>query len=166
MARTSFPVQLIGSTVFDPVTGQEQSTRLNWSGADPYLHQTGIPGGRQFNPAVFSVPTADQFGVGDSPRNFLRGFGENEADLAVDRIFPIYEQSRLQLRAEAFNVLNHPNFGPLNVTCGASAAGAACNTPIMGQATGTLSSASLGGLSALYQHGGPRSLQFQLKLLF
>ncbi|AEU38364.1 TonB-dependent receptor [Granulicella mallensis] len=166
VARTAFPVQLLGTTFFDPATGDVLSTRLNWNGKNPYIHQTGIPGGKQFNPAVFSAPTTAQLGIGNSPRNFLRGFGENESDVAIQRVFPIYKQSHLQFRAEAFNVFNHPNFGALNVTCGATVAGQACNNPIMGQATGTLSSASLGGLSSLYQHGGPRSLQFELKLQF
>jgi len=166
VARTAFPVQLLGTTFFDPATGDVLSTRLNWNGQTPYVYKAGIPGGRQLNPAVFSAPTADQLGIGNSPRNFLRGFGENEADVAIQRVFPVYEQAHLQFRAEAFNLFNHPNFGALNVTCGATAAGATCNNPIMGQATGTLSSASLGGLSSLYQHGGPRSLQFELKFQF
>jgi hypothetical protein len=166
ITRTAFPVQLLGTTFFDPVTGDVLSTRLNWNGHNPYVHKAGIPGGRQLNPAVFSAPTAAQLGIGNSPRNFLRGFGENEADVAIQRVFPIYRQSNLQFRAEAFNVFNHPNFGALNVTCGANTAGATCNNPIMGQATGTLSSASLGGLSSLYQHGGPRSMQFELKFQF
>lgn len=166
VARSAFPVQLIGSVTFDPVTGEDVSTRLNWNGKNPYVYKAGIPGGRQFNPAVFSVPTAAQYGSGDAPRNFLRGFGENETDMAIERAFPVYEQAHLEFRAEAFNIFNHPNFGALNVTCGATAAGALCNNAVMGQATGTLSSASLGGLSSLYQHGGPRSLQFELKFQF
>ena len=166
VARSAFPVQLLGTTFFDPATGDVLSTRLNWNGQNPYIYKAGIPGGRQFNPAAFTAPMAAQLGIGNSPRNFLRGFAENEADLAIQRVFPVYERSHLQFRAEAFNVFNHPNFGALNVTCGATAAGTACNNPIMGQATGTLSSASLGGLSSLYQHGGPRSLQVELKLQF
>jgi len=77
-------------------------------------------------------------------------------DLAVRREFPIYERLRLQLRVEAFNVFNHPNFGTINPTITGSQ---------FGQATATLAQ-SLGGLSGLYQVGGPRSMQFSLRLVF
>jgi hypothetical protein len=77
-------------------------------------------------------------------------------DLAVRREFRIYENLRLQFRAEAFNVFNHPNFGFVNPNFGQST---------FGQATATLAN-SLGVLSPLYQMGGPRSMQFALKLVF
>ena len=165
VARTGFPVQVNGPTITDPVTGLSYDVRLNYNGKNPYVHANGIPGGRQFNPAVFSIPTAAQGANGNGPRNFLRGFGEQEADLSIQRVFPIYDQIHLQFRAEAFNVANHPNFGAISDTCGATAAGAVCNSPVMGQALNTLSSA-LGTLSSIYQQGGPRSLQLALKLQF
>ena len=77
-------------------------------------------------------------------------------DVAVRRDFPIYENLKLQFRAEAFNILNHPNFGAINPFF---------DQPTFGQATGTLAS-SLGILSPLYQQGGSRSMQFALKINF
>ena len=49
---------------------------------------------------------------GNLPRNALRGFGAAQWDFAVHREFPVHESLKLQFRAEMFNVLNHPNFGP------------------------------------------------------
>jgi len=77
-------------------------------------------------------------------------------DMAVRRDFPIYETLKLQFRAEAFNIFNHPNFGNINSSLGQKT---------FGQATATLAN-SLGILSPLYQMGGPRSMQFALKLVF
>jgi hypothetical protein len=77
-------------------------------------------------------------------------------DLAVRREFPIREKLKLQFRAEAFNIFNHPNFGAIDSFFG---------DPTFGQALGTLAN-SLGILSPLYQMGGPRSMQFALKAIF
>ena len=57
-------------------------------------------------------------GLGDAPRNFLRGFGAWQMDIAVRREFPIHERLKVQFRAEAFNIFNHPNFGFINPNCG------------------------------------------------
>jgi len=123
-----------------------------------YLYGSKYPGGREINPDSFSPAAQGQ--AGDAPRNFARGFGAWQMDLAVRREFPLYERLKLQFRAEAFNVFNHPSFGLINTTY--CPAGPACT---FGQATATLAQ-SLGVLSPLYQTGGPRSLQFALKLMF
>ena len=77
-------------------------------------------------------------------------------NMAVRRDFPIHERLKLQFRAEAFNIFNHPNFGIINPNFGSQT---------FGQSTGTLAN-SLRVLSPLYQMGGPRSMQFALKLVF
>jgi len=77
-------------------------------------------------------------------------------DMAIRREFPLYENLKLQFRAETFNIFNHPNFG----TIGSSLC---CNQ--FGLATSTLAN-SLGVESSLYSMGGPRSMQFALKLVF
>ena len=114
----------------------------------------GCPGGRAINPNAF---TAVNSGLGDAPRNFARGFGAWQMDLAVRRDFPIHERLKLQFRAEAFKSsitrISEPSIRILRPDC------------TFGQATGTLAS-SLGVLSPLYQMGGPRSMQFALKLIF
>jgi hypothetical protein len=164
VARTAFPFEPIGPAETDSVTGEVYFGELNYNGKTPYVYKAGIPGGRQIDPTIFSV-TAAALGVGNAPRNFLRGFGENQANIAIQRSFPLYERLQLQFRAEAFNIVNHPNFGSINTTCGVTTAGSTCTSPLMGQATNTLS-VGLGGLSSMYQQGGPRSLQFMLKLQF
>jgi hypothetical protein len=168
-ARTAFPVTLFGNQLLEP-NGQLFDAGLNVVQGQPvYLYgancasvlqglgdlQPGqtCPGGRAINPDAFAAVNS---GLGDAPRNFARGFDAVQLDLAVRREFPIHERLKLQFRAEAFNVFNHPNFGSINGFFG---------EPTFGQVTGTLAN-SLGVLSPLYQQGGPRSMQFALKLVF
>ncbi len=166
-ARTAFPVTLQGNALIQP-NGQVYYAGLNLIPGQPiYLYGAncaallqglgdlapgqGCPGGRAINPSAFATVTS---GFGDAPRNFTRGFGAWQMDVAVRREFPIYENLKLQFRVEAFNLFNHPNFGSISTT-GSN----------FGQATTTLAG-SLGVLSPLYQMGGPRSMQFALKLIF
>jgi hypothetical protein len=178
-ARTSFPVTLNGQTLVDPTTGQEYYGGLNLVQNQPvYLYGAhcavilrglgnlqpgqGCPGNRVINPLAF---TPTDSGIGDAPRNFTRGFGAWQMDIAVRRDFPIHERLKLQFRAEAFNIFNHPNFGSINANCAGTPGTPGCTNPQFGQATSTLAN-SLGVLSPLYQMGGPRSMQFALKLVF
>jgi hypothetical protein len=94
--------------------------------------------------------------MGNAPRNFVRGFGLDQLNLAVRREFALPATLHLQFRAETFNLLNHPNFGFINPTL---------TNAQFGQATKMLNQ-SLGTLGAQYQEGGPRSMQFALKLIF
>lgn len=45
-------------------------------------------------------------------RSTLNGFGATEVDLTLRRQFKIYERFSLRARADFFNLLNHPYFGP------------------------------------------------------
>ena len=120
------------------------------------------PGGKALNPNAFVAPPAGRQGT--LPRNALRGFGATQWDFAVHRNFPLRESLKLQFRAEMFNVLNHPNFAP--------PVSDISNTTQFGLSTQTLgnylagASLGTGALSPLYQIGGPRSIQFALKLMF
>lgn len=125
------------------------------------------PGGRGFNPAAFSPPPTDANGnalqQGDLARNALRGFGAFQWDFAVHRNFLIGDSLKLQFRAEMFNLLNHPMFGP--PVSDTSAAEFGISTQTLGQylAGGSVGN---GGFNSLYQIGGSRSIQFGLKLQF
>jgi hypothetical protein len=169
MARTAYPITLVGNQLPQP-NGQIYDGGLSFVPGQPvYLYGAncasvlqglgdllpgkGCPGGQAINPLAFAAVNS---GLGDAPRNFARLFGAWQMSLAVRRVFPIHEGLKLQFRAEAFNVFNHPSFGTVNPYFG---------EPNFGQATGTLAN-SLGTLNQLYQMGGPRSMQFALRLLF
>jgi len=61
-----------------------------------------------FNPGAFALPPAGQFGT--AGRNILRGPGFAQFDLALQKSVPLTEGLKIMLRADAFNLLNHPNF--------------------------------------------------------
>jgi Carboxypeptidase regulatory-like domain/TonB dependent receptor len=137
-------------------------------GVPLYLYGSQYPGGKRYNAAAFTDPPDGM--QGDLGRNVLRGFGAWQIDFALHRTFRLSESTSLQFRAEAFNILNHPNFAnpsdygdPVHLTL--------TSDPRVGTAaemlaTGLAQTSVPGGLNSLFQVGGPRSMQFALRLHF
>lgn len=132
-------------------------------GAPVWLSDRNAPGGMRLNPAAFVAPPAtsdiNHPAQGSLGRNAIRGFGANQLDFTLRRQFTVTERFAVQFRAEFFNLFNHPNFAnPVNLTFNNN----------FGQSISMLgtSLAGAGGLSSLYQIGGPRSTQLALKLTF
>jgi Carboxypeptidase regulatory-like domain/TonB dependent receptor len=159
LARSAPPVNIVGATSF--AAGVALAPRPNVNpGVAPELFGTQYPGGKIFNRAAFTAAFAGQ--QGSLGRNVLRGFGASQLDLALQRRLHITETVALHFRAEFFNIFNHPNFGSPNNNL---------PSPLFGRSTQTLanslgSGGPNGGFSPLYQVGGPRSIQFALKLQF
>jgi hypothetical protein len=63
---------------------------------------------RFFNPQAFQAPPAGRFGT--SGRNVIKGPGSQTIDVSLTRVFRMSDFTRLQFRADAYNVLNHSNF--------------------------------------------------------
>ncbi len=103
------------------------------------------------NPAGFSLPAPGTFG--NLQRDFLAGPGIVNLDYAVMKETPIKEQTRLQFRAEFFNLFNHANFGlPIASAFVQTPNGGGVPNPTFGKITTTTTSS--------------RQIQFALKLLF
>ena len=168
-ARSAPPVNISDSEFFTLLNGSTEVRPDIVPGAPQYLFGPAYPGGKAFNPAAFAPPPVDPSTgfptrQGDLGRNALRAFGAFQWDFAIHRDFPIREFSKLQFRAEMFNILNHPNFAPpigdiFNPQFGLS-------TQLLGQSLNNGNVAGGGGLSSIYQIGGPRSIQLALKLFF
>ena len=100
-----------------------------------------------FNPAAFQPAAIGTFG--NAGRNTLRGPGFEEVDLSIFKDFFTERHIHGQLRAEGFNVLNHPNLAnPINNISATNA----------GQITGTVATSAA--------NLGPRVFQFGAKILF
>lgn len=165
-AMSAIPVDLVGTQSFDPISQAFVNYHPNLVQGEPiYLYGSQYPGGRAINYGAFSPAPPNV--EGDVPRNFARGFGSVQTNLALQRTFPVHERLHLLFRAEAFNLLNHPNFGNVQnfIAAGPCGAQSLPTLSCFGIAQFSLNTA-LGGLNPLYQTGGPRSLQIALKLNF
>ena len=103
-AQTGAPFTV--NTTSDPANiGAGPAQRPNISG-DP----NGGPKtpNQWFDPSVFSIPAT--FTFGNMPRNSVVGPGQQQFDLSMQKEFLFNEATKLQFRAEAYNLFNHPNF--------------------------------------------------------
>ena len=96
-----------------------------------------------FNRAAVTIPTDPSQPFGNATRNSVRGPAFWQADLGLHKQFRLYgEHTRLEIRAEAFNVFNRTNFGAPN---------------------GNISNAAFGTITTAFP---ARELQFAAKILF
>lgn len=161
IARTGFPITPFGNRLLDPVTGERYYSGVDLVPHTPlYVHAPQYPGGRIINGGqnatspAFVLPSGK--GTGDAPRNIVRGFEAIQTNIGVRKEIPIYDGIAFQLKGEAFNLLNHPNYGYIDPTV---------TDLLFGQSTRMLNQ-SFGGSGALYQQGGPRSVQLSFRFVF
>ena len=147
---------------------------------DPYAG-TRAPD-RFINLSAFKVPcTLDPTGDGSAGscipgtwhfgslgRNALRGPGYKNVDFSIFKDTPITETVKLQLRAEIFNILNHPNFSnPLLPSFAADMTSSI--DPVTGRGTGFLPitvTPDVGIGNPFLGGGGPRNIQLSARLIF
>jgi hypothetical protein len=159
-ARTGFPITVQAAEEYVGISFIN-AFRPDWVYGQPlWIADGGAPGGKRLNPAAFAVQPA---GVqGNLGRNAIGGFGMSQVDLALSREFRLSDRSQLQLRVEAFNLANHPNFAdPIKYL----------NSPLFGQSTSMLNmmlgTGSPGsGLSPVLGSGGPRAVQLGVRFHF
>jgi hypothetical protein len=163
VARSGFPFNgIVFSTSPDP--GGYATSRPDlvpgqplWLYGPHCVAVDGPPcaGGKGLNPAAFVVPASVRQGT--EARNDIPGFGLTQVDLSISRNFKVTERLNVQFRADAFNLLNHPNF--------TNPQGYVEYGPFYLQSQQMLNQ-GLGGLNPLFQEGGPRSLQLSLRVTF
>jgi hypothetical protein len=105
-----------------------------------------------FNPAAFSRPANGTFG--SSGRNTIVGPTLHIVDLSLGKTTRLNDHFAVQFRMEAFNLFNHANLSLPNVDFASGTFGTVTETPDT-----TAGNPRLG-------EGGPRVVQFGLKLLF
>jgi len=125
------------------LTGVDQSRP---AGFDPVL--------QWFNRAAFAVNPTGTFGT--LGKGTLRGPGMFSCDMGVFKRIPLKgDRVNLQFRAEFFNIFNHPMFNNPSTSL---------SDGNYGRITQTLANA--GSTQGDITSGGPRIIQFALKLTF
>lgn len=112
--RTGFPVDIRQSTgLLSTGTGNRPNTI-----GDPALGDPTVD--KWFDPAAFQA-TADNTGTwGNTGRDTVRGPGQSNLDMSLIK-YTRFGRFNLELRCEAFNLLNHPQFSNPNGTVGNAA---------------------------------------------
>ena len=99
-------------------TAGDSVDQANIGGGGQRANQVGNPhlGSKNvnewFNTSAFALPARYTFG--NAGRNTLQAQRWISIDSSVIRSFPIWREKRFEFRAEAFNLANHPIFGPPN----------------------------------------------------
>ena len=113
-----------------------------------------------FDPTVFSQPTGctatpcTSPGLGNTGRNQFRGPGYIQDNLSIFKKFALYRETALEIRVDAFQFSNTPQFGQPN--------GGGVTASSFGTITGTLGS----GQGSVNGIGGGRTLQGSAKITF
>lgn len=124
-----------------PFTPTMAASNLNNGTGVQYPNRIGSGKGDKsilayFNVSDFAAPA--QYQYGNSRRNILYGPGTDQFDISLFKNIHFNEGTRyLQLRAEAFNAFNHPQFNNPNAQIGGSTAGriTSAGQPVLFQRT-------------------------------
>ncbi len=109
------------------------------------------------NPNAFANPIG--LTLGDSGRDFLRNPGHWNIDMALFKHFKITESMGFEFRAEAFNIFNHVEYGPLGGDQGGAAGSA-------GFSSGTSTFVPGSNFLQVGTAYSPRILQLGAKFIF
>lgn len=98
------PNLVAGANPYHEVSFRNAKGEANREYLDPAAFAYVCPGNK-------TTGCPDRGTFGNISRNEFRGPSSFNIDTQLSRVFPVYERLALDLRLEAFNVLNHPNFG-------------------------------------------------------
>ena len=142
----------------DPFAANNQ--RPNIVPGQPLYVSSELPPFRVANAKAFTLPVLG--GYGNAGRNILRSRGFQQLDFSLLKNTRVSERLSVQYRAEFFNLFNHPNFA-LPASTGNHLLTSGSDFGLSKQ----MANESSGGfLGPLFNSGGPRSIQFALKLIF
>lgn len=127
-------------------------------GVPTWIADSASPSGRRLNAAAFTTPTSE--GHGTLGRNTLRAWPLRQVDLSISRTERL-RGLRIQVRIDAFNVLNTEHFGSPESRLEFPGFGEPKWSYADDLGTGTLTH---GGLAPISQLGGPRSIRLSVRV--
>lgn len=155
----STPSADAGAVQTPVIRGLYGFVRPNYNGAEVWVQDSNVAGGKRLNPAAFAAPATNK--TGDLGRNILYGRPMAQLDLALRREIPFTEGLRLNLAVQAFNVTNTPAFANPNRN-----EGGFLGSPVFGFPVRSLNASFAPNPTSFFAPGGPRSLQFAFRLQF
>jgi hypothetical protein len=104
---------------------------------DPNLPKSDRTFSRYFNTSVVRPPTKADFGIGNAPKDPIRGPGINNWDISVFKSFRLARDGsvRLQYRLEMYNAFNHTQFLAVDTTARFDLTTGAQVNPLFGSVT-------------------------------
>lgn len=164
-------------SITDAFTGFSNSVYMAGVGAGPDRPEEIAPAklahpsiSEWFNRAAFVQPAPGY--IPNTPRNNLYGPHFQHIDLSIFKDFQVTEKTKVEFRAESFNLTNTPAYFVANdqnhdsttnlvpgCTSSTDFAGAVCTSPLA-------ASSSFGQIVRTNPSYTPRNLQFAVKLLF
>jgi len=118
--HTGFAMVLEDGWGVDPAGVNSYLERPDVVGTITYPKTKSAAGIQWFDPSAFAIAAQGKYG--NEPVGDLRGPGLSTFDLGIHKYFPINESKKLEFRAEAMNLFNHPiymyNVGQLFMSAG------------------------------------------------
>ena len=112
--HTGFPIALYGPD--NSGTGSP-APRPDCNGPVQYMHTTTTAGYQWFSPNTFGPAAPGTFGNCPAQGPVI-GPHYTDADISLQKNFPVTEHMRFQFRADFLNAFNHPNFAHPDNTLG------------------------------------------------
>jgi hypothetical protein len=135
-------------------------------GVPLYIPSTLQPGLKTINPAAFQAPPVDANGnftrFGNAGNGIIRALNIWQMDMAIMKDTKINERFGIQFGVQAFNILNHVQFGDFGNSVLAYVGGPSLAVP----SDFGLIKSSVNGLGTNTGTGLPRQLQFMLRLKY
>jgi hypothetical protein len=117
----------------------------------------------RLNGAAFAAPRPGSIGL-ESPINFVHNPGIGNWDVSLQKVFDVRERFHVQLRVDAFNIFNHPQFNTLNSTLNFQSLANPVPTNLPYNSSGQLVNPN--GFGTVSGTRDPRFLQLVVRIVF